>query len=326
MELKKSIFKLGLYESETNLFPFSRINVNIQIINKFVKFNLLHIYNNPYDKNVDATFFIPKEIARYFNSLKIEYNNDIYEGIIANKSQKGLKEFEQGSLYKCIDLLEFNKKRKRYIYFKLNDIKPNQQIKIDINFLQELEIDNNKINYIIQNIYIPKNANVKYDYKYEINVKNTKPITNIFCNYKQSELIIKNDKEFNIIYSDIRKNDIQYIKNFKLTYEIKQNNEPDIIILKHPLYENDYVCHFSINQKYLIEEENNINDIFVGNIIIYLMPDYNKSPIKKQSIIYLLKSLPQNGYNFNVFYDSSIFNEYISVNDININKAISIIE
>ena len=331
-----SSFKLGLYENETNLFPFSNININIEIINKFVKFKLVHIYNNPFKEKVNATYFIPKQIVKYFNSLKIEYNNNIYEGIIANKTKKFIKEFVKGDdENKCIDLLEFNKKRKKYFYIKLKDIRPNQQIKIEINFLQELAIEKNKICYIIPNIYIPlNNSDKKYDYKFDINVKNTKLIANIFFNYEKMKFNIKNDNEFNIIYSNIRENDISFIKNFKLTYEIKQNNEPDIIILKHPLYENDYVCHFNINPKYLIEEKgnkdniinDNINENFEGNIIIYLIPDYKKLPIQKQSIIYLLKSLPQNGYCFNVINNSPIFKECKPINDKNINEAMNMIE
>ena len=291
-----SSFKFGLYKDEKDLFPFSKINLNIEIINKFAKFKLIHIYDNPYEEtDINATFFIPKEIVKYYNSLRIEYNNLIYQGIVANPTQKILKEFEIGDEDKCINLIEFQKKREKYFFIKLYHIKPNQKIKIELNFIQEIEIENDKIIYIIPNLFIPKNnSNKQYDYKYEINIKNSRPISNIFCNYEKAELNSKNEKEFNIIYSNIRKNDILYIKNFKIEYSIKQNNEPDIMLLKHPLYKNDYVCHFSINPKYLIEEKEkeNINiikdDKEEENILICLTPDRNKKlQILKESTIYL---------------------------------------
>ena len=327
MDFKSSKFNFGLYENKEHLFPFSKINLKIKIINKFVKLNLIHIYKNPYDKNTNASFFIPREIIQYFNSLQIEYNNNIYEGIIGNKSKTNLIKFENKDEY--IDLLEFHNTRKRYLYFELNDIKPNQEIKIDLNYIQTLEIENNKIFFIIPNIYIPQNSdkNSSYDYKYEINVTNSNSIKNIFCNFKQIELNIINDKEFNITYSNTRKNNEQYIKNFEITYEVESKKEPDLILLKHPLYENDYVCYFSLNPKYLIEE-NNTNEEFIGNIFIYLMKDNYKKKISiiKKSIICLLKSLPENGCCFNIFYESPMFNEYMPINEENINKAINIIE
>ena len=327
MNFKSSNFKYGLYENKEHLFPFSKINLNIKIINKFVKLNLIHIYKNPYDVNTDATFFIPREIIQYFSSLQIEYNNNIYEGIVGNKSKTNLKKYENKDKY--IDLLEFHYIRKRYLYFELNDIKPNQEIKIELNYFQTLNTENNKIFYIIPNIYIPQNSdsNSFYDYKYEINAKNTNSIKNIFCNFKQIELNKINDKEFKITYSNTRQNNDQYIKNFEITYEFESKKEPDLILFKHPLYESDYVCYFSLNPKYLIEE-NNTNEEFIGNIIIYLMKDNYKKKISiiKKSIICLLKSLPENGCCFNIFYESPMFNEYMPINEENINKAINNIE
>ena len=327
MDFKSSKFNFGLYENKEHLFPFSKINLKIKIINKFAKLNLIHIYKNPYDKNTNATFFIPREIIQYFNYLQIEYNNNIYEGIIGNKSKTNLIKFENKSEY--IDLLEFHYIRKRYLSFELNDIKPNQEIKINLNYIQTLDIENNKIIFIIPNIYLPQNLdkNLSYDYKYEINVTSTNSIKNILCNFKQIKLNIINDKEFNITYSNTRKNNEQYIKNFEITYEIKSKKEPDLILLKHPLYENDYVCYFSLNPKYLIEE-NNTNEEFIGNIIIYLMKDNYKKKISiiKKSIICLLKSLPENGCCFNIFYESPMFNECMPINEENINKVINNIE
>ena len=297
---------------------------------------MIHIYDNPFEeKYINGTFFIPKEIVKYYNSLKIEYNNFIYNGVVANPTTKILKEFEKDDENKCINLLEFNAKRKKYFYINLKNIKPNQKIKIELNFIQEIEVENDKICYIIPNLFIPLNNSVKqYNYKYEINVKNTKPIINIFCNYEKIELNVKNEKEFNIKYSNIRKNDTLYIKNFKIEYDIKQNIDPDIMVLKHPLYENDYVCHFSVNPKYLIEEKEkenifiNKNDKYEGNILIYIIPNYRnkKLQILKQSAIYLIKSLPQKVFYFNIVYSTPIFNEYKSLNENNINEAINIIE
>ena len=51
-----------------------------------------------------------------------------------------------------------------------------------------------------------------------------------------------------------------------------------------------------------------------------------KISIIKKSIICLLKSLPENGCYFNIFYESPMFNEYIPINEENINKAINNIE
>ena len=326
-------YKYGLYSKEEKvLLPFTTVNLNIKIENKIPKLNLIHIYKNPYNKNIDTYFFIPKECIKIFNSLKIEYNNKTYEGIIANKSEKVLIPAIQ-SEKNDIDLLEFNHIRKIYFYFELKDIIPEQEIKIELNYIHILDIENNKINFIIPHLYIPKNSNgeLSYNYKYEINVTNLYKIKNIFCNMKKYELIQKNDNEFTIKYFNIRKKS-DILKNFKLEYEIEDNNEPNLIIMKHPLYENDYACKFNFIPKSLIKGYNNnkkenIQD-FTGNILILLNINNPVKNFKKitKSIICLLKSLPENVCCFNVFYKSPLFNECMPVNDKNIKYAIFEIE
>jgi len=67
-------YKLGLYYNN-ELLPLTTVNLNIQIINKYVNINLVQVYKNLLKEAINSTFYIPKEIILIFKSLKISYNN-----------------------------------------------------------------------------------------------------------------------------------------------------------------------------------------------------------------------------------------------------------
>ena len=95
--------------------------------------------------------------------------------------------------------------------------------------------------------------------------------------------------------------------------------------MKHPLYENDYACYFSINPKFIIKEKENEKKT-IDNIIIIIDEYYlNINEIIK-SIVYLLKSLPEKSCCFNILYLGPLFDEFLQINEYNMKKAIKIIE
>lgn len=320
---KNSTFKLGLYsDKDTSLLPIISVNLVVKIINKFSKVNVIHIYQNPYKENINATFLIPKEYASIFKSLNIEYNNKKYEGIINNKNPYIINYSENSQL----QVLEYHKYKKKYLYFILKDIEPNNEIKIDINFIEILETKNNAIKYIIQKIYTPIKNELFYDYKYEINIINTKIIKNIFCNIKDIKINKINNNEYIIKYSNNTK-DNKNNKLFIIEYEKEEKNESDIIIMKHPIYQNDYISYFSINPKYLIKEKN--ENKIIDKIIIMVNISLIRKNLKEriiQSIIYLLKSLPENICSFKIFFYNELFEYYMQVNQNNIIKILDKME
>ena len=97
--------------------------------------------------------------------MNIQYNGKEFEGIIDNKSKNYIKYSDNNSF----EILDYKEYRKKYLFFILKDIGPNQEIKILLSFIEILEVENNKIKYIIPDKYIPKNDdNTLYNYKYEI--------------------------------------------------------------------------------------------------------------------------------------------------------------
>jgi hypothetical protein len=89
--------------------------------------------------------------------------------------------------------------------------------------------------------------------------------------------------------------------------------------MKHPLYENDYTCYLSINPKYIIEEK---KEKQIENIIIIINETYIKIKEIIESIVYLLKSLPENSCSFNILYQGPLFKEFLKLNENNIQKII----
>ena len=85
--------------------------------------------------------------------------------------------------------------------------------------------------------------------------------------------------------------------------------------MKHSLYENNDSCYLSNNVNYIIKEKKEKQLIY--NIIIFLN---NKVDLKrmKTSIVYLLKSLPENICSFNILHKKPFFDEFMIVNESNI--------
>ena len=338
MKSKKSDIKLGLYsDKELTLLPISSVYINVKIINKFSTLSLTHIYKNPYNIVTSATFFIPKECATIFKSLTVVYNNKVYQGIIGNKAINTINYAEDSQL----GVHEYNEYRKKYLFFNLRDIQPNQEIKIEISFIEILETKKNIIKYIIQKIYTPTPKSTQlsnelfYDYKYEIiiNVMNTKKIKRLFCNMKNIELNKINNNEYIIKYS----NNICKMKDnfFTIEYSTEEINEKenvaDIITMKHPLFENDYMAYISVNPKNLIKKIhfNRCESIRIDKIIIMVNIHYINNNLKEriiQSIVYLLKSLPENTCFFKIFFYQALFDDFMKVNQNNIMNALDKME
>ena len=95
------------------------------------------------------------------------------------------------------------------------------------------------------------------------------------------------------------------------------------------IYQNDYVCNFSLNLKNIIKE-NKIEGEQINNKDEYIVIIINngagnlKDVIK--SIVYLLKSLPEKNCKFNILQNKPFFSDFINVNEANIKKAINLLE
>ena len=319
-------YKLGLYY-DNKLLPLLSVNLNSQLINNYANIKFIHVYKNPLKESINSTFYIPKEIIPIFKSLKISYNNNSYEGIISGRSKKKIKYSEDNHF----NILEYINNRKKYIFFDLNDIQPEQEIKIELDYIDIIEPDENSYKFKIGDIFIRKNIDKKlfYDYNYIANIQNTKKISKIFCNNNKAEIQKINDNEYLIKYTGIQKNENNNHNSLIIDYEIEEKNEPDLIVMKHPFYKNDYVCDFSLNLKNIIKdnkkEEKELNN--KGEYIVIIINN-GAGNLKGviESIVYLLKSLPEEITKFNIYQNKPFFNDFINVNEANIKRAINILE
>ena len=129
-------------------------------------------------------------------------------------------------------------------------------------------------------------------------------------------------------------------QDFVLEYEIVEEDLkiPRLLIEEHPKYKNDYCFYYTFNpskQIKNIEKEiaNPFNEDMKGNFIFLIDRSGsmygNRINMAKQSLIYFLKSLNENGSKFNII---SFGNEYYSlfdnnklVNNENINEALRLV-
>ena len=175
-----------------------------------------------------------------------------------------------------------------------------------------------------------------------INVHSQSTIKNIGTKMYNKKVIIKkiNPCEYSVILDPSE----LHVPNedFVLEYEIDEEclKKPQMILESHPKYKNDYCFYYSFNPTLTINDKidenilkNPIKEDFKGNFIFLIDRSGsmygNRINMAKQSLIYFLKSLQENGSKFNIicfgseFY--SIFERNKLVNDTNINEALELV-
>ena len=188
--------------------------------------------------------------------------------------------------------------------------------------------------------YIRSGDNLQYYYNLNVHVYSESRIEKIDTKVINQSFLFKkkSSHEYNIFLDPSE----LHIPNqdFVLEYEIAEEDlkMPRLLIEEHPKYKKDYCFYYTFNpskQIKNIEKEiaNPFNEDMKGNFIFLIDRSGsmygNRINMAKQSLIYFLKSLNENGSKFNII---SFGNEYYSlfdnnklVNNENINEALRLV-
>ena len=180
---------------------------------------------------------------------------------------------------------------------------------------------------------------LNYYYNIDINVYSKYEIKNISTKMVNKNILITkiNDYNYNIKLDP----SMLHIPNedFVLEYQISDDEfkRPELILEKHPIFENDYCFYYKFDPSTIIDDNIDTNNTlikdFKGNFIFIVdrsgSMDGNRISLAITSLIYFLKSLPENS-KFNIISfgsDYSVLNEENNIiNNENIQNAISSIE
>ena len=183
-----------------------------------------------------------------------------------------------------------------------------------------------------------KNNSVDYYYNIDINVHSPYEIKKITTKMTNKNILINKLDDFN--YNIKLDPSMLHIPNedFVLEYQISEKDfiKPELILEKHPIYDNDFCFYYKFNPENILEEKiesNILIDDFKGNFIFILDRSGSmygeRIKLAKLSLLYFLKSLPENS-KFNIISFGSDFTalspENLIVNDQNIKYALSLIE
>ena len=201
------------------------------------------------------------------------------------------------------------------------------------------------------------NDNLYYTYDINLNVHSSREIKNIYSPTTNVIFTQKNPKFYQVSLDNSRLNIPN--ENLVLEYEIKEEEiyKPESIIMKHPLYQNDYALFYSFNPLQMVKNKlaNEIDDYdfelaqiqflslnenspnpeikdFSGNFMFIVDRSYsmngNRILMAKESLIYFLKSLPDTKSKFNILSFGStyekIFDNFVDITEENLNKALDI--
>ena len=201
------------------------------------------------------------------------------------------------------------------------------------------------------------NDELYYTYDLNLNIFSSREIQKIFSPTSNIIFSQKNPKFYQV---NLDKSVLNIPnENIVIEYEIKDSEIylPESIIMKHPLYDNDYSLFYSFNPlqmiknklakevlEYNFEEASNPllavddnnpkldNENFSGNFVFIIDRSGSmygdRIEMAKESLIYFLKSLPNTNSKFNIISFGStyekIFDNFVDITEYNINKAIEI--
>ena len=205
-------------------------------------------------------------------------------------------------------------------------------------YITERKVDQEEINSIKNSSdikYIKTGKGLEYLYNVKLNIHSTFEITNIQTKITTPTIITKINKYNAEVTLDNGNNNIPN-EDFVLEYEINENElvKPKLLLTKHPKYEDDYAFWYSFNPYNGLGKEQKISpyiEDFQGNFIFCIDRSGSmwgqRIEIAKQSLLYFLKSLPDNNSNFNVISFGSeympLYKNCVAVNEKNIEKAIN---
>ena len=197
--------------------------------------------------------------------------------------------------------------------------------------------------------------NLYYTYDLTLNLFSSRDIEKI---YSPTSNIIFSKKTSQFYQVNLDKSQLNIPdENVVIEYQIKDSElyQPESIIMKHPLYENDYSLFYSFNPLQMVKNKLakeafdynfesasnpilNIDDNnpklnienFSGNFVFIVDRSGSmwgdRIEMAKESLIYFLKSLPNTQSKFNIISFGStylkVFDNFVDITDDNINKAI----
>ena len=188
--------------------------------------------------------------------------------------------------------------------------------------------------------YIRSGDNLQYYYNLNVHVYSESRIEKIDTKVINQSFLFKkkSSHEYNIFLDPSE----LHIPNqdFVLEYEIAEEDlkMPRLLIEEHPKYKNDYCFYYTFNPSKQIENiekeiANPFNEDMKGNFIFLIDRSGsmygNRINMAKQSLIYFLKSLNENGSKFNIISFGSeyysLFDNNKLVNNENINEALKLV-
>ena len=196
-----------------------------------------------------------------------------------------------------------------------------------------------------------------YTYDVNLNLHSNREIKNVYSPTSNVILTQKNPRFYNISLDNAKLNIPN--ENLVIEYEIKESElyKPESILMKHPLYENDYSLFYSFNpfqmiKNRLVEQIDDYDFDSASNPILSLdennpnaeIPNFSANflfivdrsgsmwgdriQMAKESLIYFLKSLPNTNSKFNIISFGStyekVFDNFVEITEDNINNAIDI--
>jgi hypothetical protein len=305
---ENKIYKIITKKDLKNLYNKDILNIDFLIIN-------VNFINNKYFKN-------------YYNKYNVENNksfcnliiNSIYDNLfnknILNEKLNNLYIFKWNNIiFDDIEKIQYIDKNNFINYLSTNNIK---YYLLNNNINDSNNINNKILDYVINNsiINIKNKIDNEFVYTNNINIEYDN-----FYNFIKKELLIKDNKESNIIYNFIKVSlDNNELNLYKNLFDLEDNKKKSLFLMNSSNY------NFNINT---IDQLSNINELYYNNLItkeyekLEILNNFFKNKDEKDSCTNFINEY----FNKKIINDNEI-NENILITKIksDINKYKSKIE
>jgi len=223
--LVKKIEGTNKYE----LIPRIENNINVQINGMIANTQMEQLFINDSSEPIEVTYIFPLNHNAAVNDMYFIVNDRIIESKIKEKSQAKKEYIEAKKNGKRAAIV--NQQRPNIFEQSMANIMPNDSIKVIINYVQNLQYENQAFTY-----RLPLSITPRY-YKNSLNLNSTDPISSI----------ISSDDKINPLYLDDSmdfSNDVSINLDLNLGFEIKEIESSHKITIK-----NHSKSHSTINLK-----------------------------------------------------------------------------
>ena len=194
---------------------FQSQHIEAKVSDSLAKINITQIFKNELDQAVEATYSFPTDPDMVLGSLTIELGDRVVKGKVFEKEKAQEKYDDAIAGGNAAVLVKEKEDKKDLIQMTIGGINPEQEVKVILEFIKQVEIEGGAFCLRIPTSYFIKTSSEiselgmreeqkfgkfgqklpskRYDYSFKVDLETSHPIT--YLSIPNHSKVVKTDKE-----------------------------------------------------------------------------------------------------------------------------------